>query len=63
MTVFGLTLRVFPFYIERLALTEGVSASLAATQVGLLIGVFALMQFFFAPLYCFYYTCYRNTDQ
>ncbi len=51
MIGFGLTLPVFPFYIERLALTEGASSSLAATHVGLLTGVFALMQFFFAPLW------------
>ncbi len=49
MIGFGLTLPVLPFYIERLALADGVSSSLAATHVGLLTGVFALMQFFFAP--------------
>lgn len=47
----GLTLPVLPFYIERMALTEGASASLATTHVGILTGIFALMQFFFAPLW------------
>ncbi len=51
MTGYGLTLPILPFYIERLALTEGASASEAVFQVGALTGVFALMQFFFAPIW------------
>lgn len=47
----GLSLPVLPFYIERIALNKGVSASLATTHVGILTGIFALMQFFFAPLW------------
>ncbi len=51
MIGFGLILPVLPFYIERMALTGGVSSSLVATHVGLLTGVFALVQFLMAPLW------------
>jgi len=51
MTGYGVTLPVLTFYIERLALVEGASAQKAAMHVGVLTGVFALMQFFFAPLW------------
>ena len=51
MIGFGITLPVLVFYIERLALAEGVTSQEASVHVGLLTGVFALMQFFFAPLW------------
>ncbi|NOZ69727.1 MAG: MFS transporter [Deferribacteres bacterium] len=51
MIGYGLTLPVLAFYIERLALAEGATAGRAYIHVGLLTGVFALMQFFFAPLW------------
>ncbi|GBE01055.1 MAG TPA: MFS transporter [Nitrospirae bacterium] len=51
MIGYGLTLPVLAFYIERLALAEGATAQKAYIHVGLLTGVFALMQFFFAPLW------------
>ncbi len=51
MIGYGLTLPVLTFYIERLALAEGATAQKAYIHVGLLTGIFALMQFFFAPLW------------
>ena len=51
MTGYGITLPVLTFYIERLALAEGTSPEQASMHVGLLTGIFALMQFFFAPLW------------
>ncbi|TFG91101.1 MAG: MFS transporter [Candidatus Atribacteria bacterium] len=51
MMGFGSTLPVLPFYIERLALADGESSAQASIQVGVLTGIFALMQFFFAPLW------------
>jgi len=51
MIGYGLTLPVLAFYIERLALAGGATARSAYIHVGLLTGVFALMQFFFAPLW------------
>jgi DHA1 family multidrug resistance protein-like MFS transporter len=51
MIGYGLTLPVLAFYIERLALADGASIQKASLHVGLLTGVFALMQFFFAPLW------------
>jgi len=51
MIGYGLTLPVLAFYIERLALAEDATAWKAYIHVGLLTGIFALMQFFFAPLW------------
>ncbi len=51
MIGYGITLPVLPFYVERLALAEGATVSEASFQVGVLTGIFALMQFFFAPLW------------
>jgi len=51
MMGFGITLPVFPFYAERLARAGGASQGVAAVHVGLLTGVYALMQFLFAPLW------------
>lgn len=51
MLGFGITLPVFPFYAERLATAGGASQTAAAVHVGLLTGVYALMQFLFAPLW------------
>ena len=51
MIGFGITLPVFPFYAERLARAGGASQGEAAVHVGLLTGLYALMQFLFAPLW------------
>jgi DHA1 family multidrug resistance protein-like MFS transporter len=51
MIGYGATLPVLPFYIERLALAEGATSSEASFQVGVLTGIFALMQFLFAPFW------------
>jgi DHA1 family multidrug resistance protein-like MFS transporter len=51
MIGFGMTLPVFAFYTERLAIEGGASVREAAMHVGLLTGIFALMQFLFAPLW------------
>lgn len=48
---FGITLPVLPFYTERLALAEGASSGSVGMHVGLLTGVYALMQLVFAPLW------------
>ena len=49
-TGFGITLLVLPFYAERLAMAVGASHKIMAVHVGLLTGVFSLMQLSFAPL-------------
>jgi len=46
----GITMPVLPFYVERLALAEGVSRQLVVIHVGLLTGVYALGQLIFAPV-------------
>lgn len=51
MTGYGITLPVLPFYIERMALANGATPAEASFQVGILTGIFALMQFLFAPLW------------
>ena len=51
MIGFGITLPVLPFYVERLALSGGSAPQSAALHVGLLTGVYALVQLFFAPLW------------
>lgn len=51
MIGFGITLPVFPFYAERLARAGGASQGETAVHVGLLTGLYALMQFLFAPLW------------
>ena len=51
MIGFGLILPVLPFYIERMALAQNGALQVAPVHVGALTGVFALMQFFFAPLW------------
>lgn len=48
---FGITLPVLPFYTERLALAEGASQNTVGIHVGLLTGIYALMQLLFAPLW------------
>ncbi len=45
----GITMPVLPFYVERLALAEGVSRQSVVMHVGLLTGVYALGQLIFAP--------------
>lgn len=51
MIGFGLMLPVLPFYIEQMALTENGSSQAASFHFGALTGIFALMQFFFAPVW------------
>ena len=51
MIGFGITLPVLPFYVERLALASGAPPESAALHVGMLTGVYALVQLFFAPLW------------
>ena len=51
MIGFGITLPVLPFYVERLALAEGATRQSVVIHVGLLTGVYALMQLIFAPLW------------
>lgn len=47
----GITLPVLPFYAERLALAEGASRQSVVLHVAMLTGLYALMQFAFAPLW------------
>lgn len=51
MIGYGITLPILPFYIERLALSQGINSDNIAIHIGFLTGLFALMQFFFAPLW------------
>ena len=51
MIGFGITLPVLPFYVERLALTEGSSRQAIVLHVTILTGVYSLMQLIFAPLW------------
>lgn len=51
MIGFGITVPVLPFYVERLALAEGASRQAVVLHVGLLTGVYALMQLVFAPVW------------
>ena len=51
MIGFGITLPVLPFYVERLALAEGASRQAIVLHVGLLTGVYPLVQLIFAPLW------------
>jgi DHA1 family multidrug resistance protein-like MFS transporter len=51
MIGFGITLPVLPFYVERLALAAGAPRQAAALHVGMLTGVYPLVQLFFAPLW------------
>jgi DHA1 family multidrug resistance protein-like MFS transporter len=51
MTGYGVTLPILMFHIERFALTEGASMRQAAMHVGLMTGIFAFMQFLFAPFW------------
>ena len=48
---FGITLPVLPFHAERMAMAAGSSHKTMALHVGLLTGVFSLMQLLFAPLW------------
>jgi DHA1 family multidrug resistance protein-like MFS transporter len=47
----GIAMPVLPFYVERLGLAEGVSRPSIVLHVTLLTGVYALMQFIFAPVW------------
>ncbi len=47
----GITMPVLPFYVERLALADGATGQSVVINVGLLTGVYALMQLIFAPLW------------
>ena len=47
----GITMPVLPFYVERLALAEGVSRQSVVIHVGMLTGVYALGLLIFAPVW------------
>jgi MFS family permease len=47
---FGITLPVLPFYGERIAMGARASHQMMVVNVGLLTGVFSLMQLLLAPL-------------
>jgi DHA1 family multidrug resistance protein-like MFS transporter len=47
----GITVPVLPFYVERLALAQGVSRQSVVTHVSLLTAVYALGQLIFAPVW------------
>lgn len=47
----GITVPVLPFYVERLALAEGVSRQSVVMHVGFLTGVYAVGQLIFAPVW------------
>jgi DHA1 family multidrug resistance protein-like MFS transporter len=51
MIGFGITLPVLPFYVERLAVEGGASRQSIVLHVGLLTGVYPLIQLIFAPLW------------
>jgi MFS transporter, DHA1 family, multidrug resistance protein len=51
MIGFGITLPVLPFYVERLAVEGGASRQSIVLHVGLLTGVYPLVQLIFAPLW------------
>ncbi|MHB8772784.1 MAG: MFS transporter [Syntrophales bacterium] len=51
MTGYGLALPVLPFYIEALAVRGGGIPTETSLHVGVITGIFALAQFFFAPLW------------
>ncbi len=51
MIGFGITLPVLPFYVERLAVEDGASRQSTVLHVGLLTGVYPLVQLIFAPLW------------
>jgi MFS transporter, DHA1 family, multidrug resistance protein len=51
MVGLGITLPVLPFYVERLATSGRASRQPLAMQIGLLTGIYALGQFFFAPVW------------
>lgn len=51
MIGFGITLSVLPFYVERLAVEGGASRQSIVLHVGLLTGVYPLVQLIFAPLW------------
>ncbi len=51
MIGFGITLPVLPFYVERFAQAGGASPQSVVLHVGLLTGVYALMQLFFVPIW------------
>jgi len=48
MIGFGITLPVLPFYVERLAIEGGASRQSIVLHVGLLTGVYPLVQLIFA---------------
>jgi len=51
MIGFGITLPVLPFYVERLAAEGGASRQTIVMHVGLLTGIYPLVQLIFAPLW------------
>ena len=49
MTGFGMTLPVFPFYIEKVLSSKDISSNTVSLHIGLITGAFPLTQFLFAP--------------
>lgn len=51
MVGFGITLPVLPYLIQRISISEGISENLISFHVGLLTGLYAMMQFLFSPIF------------
>jgi len=51
MVGFGITLPVLPNLIQRLSISEGVSRQYISFHIGMLTGLYALMQFLFSPIF------------
>ncbi len=51
MVGLGLTLPVLPYFIQRLSTSEGITQQFTSFHVGLLTGLYALMQFLFSPIF------------
>lgn len=48
---FGITLPVLPYFIQRLSISEGLTQKFISFHVGLITGIYALMQFIFSPIF------------
>lgn len=51
MVGLGITLPVLPYFIQRLSTSEGITQQFTSFHVGLLTGLYALMQFLFSPFF------------
>jgi len=51
MTGYGMTLATLPFFIERMASRGAITNTALVAHIGMLTGIFALMQLFFAPVW------------